>query len=186
MNNKTYIVALIVVAIIAISSFFIGTPSVVVNVPEQTRAPLGGQPGPEYTDMQYFYGGAGLGSECFSTTTTGTLTARTLKDNGCIRIAAAGAGQAALSLTLPATTTMSSVLPRAGMCRDWFIDADGVAAATTTTIVAGTCNVVVGLDATGQGTGADVIDGDEMGTLRLCRLTNGDIAAYVQEYIHAD
>lgn len=184
MNNKTYIVALIVVAIIAISSFFVGQPAVVVNVPESTKLGVAG--GPEYTDMQYFYGGVGFGGECFSTSTTGTLTARVLKDNGCIRIAPAGAGQAALSLTLPATTTMSSVLPKAGVCRDWFIDADGVAAATTTTILAGTGNVVIGLDATGQGTGADVIDGDEMGTLRLCRLTNGDIAAYVQEYIHAD
>ena len=147
---------------------------------------VGASAGPEHTEAQFFYGGASLGSNCFATSTSGTLTTRTLLDNGCIHITAAGAGQAVISLTLPATTTMSGILPKAGSCREWFINADDVAAATTTTIVAGAGHVLIGLDATGAGTGADVIDGDEFGTLKMCRLSNGDVASYVQEYIHAD
>lgn len=154
--------------------------------PQAVNPPLGANPGPEYLEAQYFNGGVSYGSGCFSTTTSGTLTARMLRDNGCIHIAAAGAGQAAISFTLPATTTMSDVLPKVGMCRDWFLNADDVAAATTTTFVAGTGFVDVGLDATGAGTGADVIDGNEYGMFTMCRLVNGDIAFFVTEWIHSD
>lgn len=135
---------------------------------------------------QYFQAGMTYGGGCFSTSTTGTLNAGMLDANSCIYITAAGAGQAALSLTLPATSTMGALLPNVGSCQDWFVDASDVAAGTTTTFVAGAGHDVVGLDATGAGTGADVIDGAEMGKITMCRQKGGDVTTYITEYIHAD
>lgn len=147
---------------------------------------IGVTAGPEYTESQYFYGGQTFGSNCFSTSTTGTLLSSTLRDNTCIYIAPTGAGQGTLSITLPATTTMADLLPKVGSCREWFIDNTDVAAATTTTIVAGTGHDLVGLDATGAGTGADVIDGLEAATLKMCRQKTGDVVSFMEEWIHAD
>jgi hypothetical protein len=147
---------------------------------------LGVAAGPEHTESQYFNGGATVGSGCFSTSTTGTLSAAALKNYSCIYIAPTGAGQGVISLTLPASTTVSDLLPLKGGCREWFIDNTDVAAATTTTVVAGTGHDLVGLDATGAGTGADVIDGLEAATIRMCRQSTGDVITFMQEYIHAD
>lgn len=126
------------------------------------------------------------GGGWLSTTTTGTLSAAQLAANNGIYIAAAGAGQAAVSMTLPATSTMTALIPTAGDCRDWFIDNSDVAAATTTTIVKGAGWDLVGLDATGAGTGADVLDGLEYGKLTACRQSDTDVIGFLQEYIHAD
>lgn len=147
---------------------------------------VGAAAGPEHTETQRFLSSFSDGSGCYSTTTTGTLTSAVLSSNSCIYIAAAGAGQAALTLTLQATTTMADLVPTKGACRSWWVDADDVAAATTTTIVAGTGVNLVGLDATGAGTGADVLDGNEFGKFTLCRETDGDVTGFVEEWIHAD
>ena len=169
---------MVVIAIIAIG--YVGMIYPKVN------PPLGAASGTTYTESVAFIGGATIGSTCFSTTTTGTLTATQLEKNSCLRAAPAGAGQATIAWTLPASTTVSNLLPLAGSCRSWWIDATGLAAATTTTIVAGTGVDLVGLDATGAGTGADVIDGTEQATLVMCRQTDGDVSAFMQEWIHAD
>jgi hypothetical protein len=175
MESKLTLGAALVAVIIALSAFL-----------SPAQVPFGASSGPVHTETQYFDGGLTFGSGCFATSTTGTLTSRTLRDNGCIRIAPTGAGQGVVSLTLPATSTMSDLLPKVGSCRVWFVDAGSVAAATTTTIVAGAGHNVVGLDATGAGTGADVIDGNEFGTIKMCRQSTGDVITFVQEYIHAD
>jgi hypothetical protein len=148
--------------------------------------PTVGAAGQTHTSAEFFPGGITVGSNCYSTTTTGTVAASTLENNSCLVVAAAGAGQAVLALTLPATSTLTNVLPDKGSCRAWFIDTTGVAAATTTTITAGTGWNLVGLDATGAGTGADVIDGNEYGRLIACRETDSDIVGYITEWIHAD
>lgn len=175
MNKKITGVLAVAIVIIAVGGYFF----------PQVKPFFGSSAGPEYTETQYFFGGAVDGSGCFATSTSGTLTAKDLKDNSCIHITSTSS-QAVLSLTLPATSTMSNLLPKVGSCRQWFIDANDVAAATTTTIVAGAGHNLVGLDATGAGTGADVIDGAEFGTLKMCRQSNSDVVTFVQEYIHAD
>jgi len=147
---------------------------------------VGATPGSDFYDSVFLRGGATVGSGCFATSTTGTLTAQNLGKNSCIRIAATGAGQGVISLTLPASTTLPSLFPDVGGCRSWIVDNSDVAAATTTTIVKGTGIDLVGLDATGAGTGADVIDGLEFGRLELCRQTDNDYVGFVQEYIAAD
>lgn len=123
---------------------------------------------------------------CYSTTTTGVFSEANFLGNSCIYISAAGGGQGTLSMTLPATSTMTTLIPSQGDCRAWFVDASDVAAGTTTTFVAGTGHDVVGLDATGAGTGADVLDGNEFGKLTMCRSQDTDVITYVEEWIHAD
>jgi len=151
-----------------------------------TDEPVGGTPGTEHTNSEFFNAGLSYGGGCFATSTTGTLTVNMMRNN-CIYITATGAGQATLSLTLPtAANLINEFLPVKGSCRDWFIDASDVAAATTTTILAGTSVDLVGLDATGAGTGADVLDGAEHGKLTLCRQTDNGVTGYIQEWINAD
>jgi hypothetical protein len=178
--NKSLFAGLIVIAIIAIGGYMF--PGVRENVQDV----VGANPGPEALNHEYFRAGITTGGGCFSTSTTGTLSAGMIRDMSCIYITATGAGQGTLSLTLPASSTMSAMIPRVGDCQAWFVDAADVAAATTTTFVAGTGHNVVGLDATGAGTGADVIDGAEYGKLTSCREKDGDVVTFVQEYIHAD
>lgn len=182
MNNKV-IGTIAIVGVILAGIALIKGDSVVVREVVET---LGGSAGPEHTGRQYFLGGSTDGSGVHSTTTSGILTNNILKQNKGIYIAATGAGQAALSLTLGATSTMSDILPTKGACTSWWINADDVAVGTTTTIVAGTGWNIVGLDATGAGTGADVIDGNEFGRLTACRENDSDITGYVEEWVHAD
>lgn len=147
---------------------------------------VGAAAGPDVTESTFFQAGASYAGGCFSTTTSGTIKISDM-DNGCIDIAPSGGSQAVLSLTLPTATALNNrFFPRVGMCRDWVIDASDVVAATTTTIVANTGIDVVGLDATGAGTGADVIDGAEFGKLTLCRQQGDGVTAYVEEWIAAD
>ena len=123
---------------------------------------------------------------CFPTSTTGVLTEAQLMDHSCISITATGAGQGVIALTLPATSTMTTLIANEGECRIWEIDTDDVAAGTTTTMTLGTGWNLVGLDATGAGTGADVIDGNEFGMLKACREDDTDVTGYLYEFIHAD
>ena len=182
MNGTQVVAVFLAVVAIGLGSLAILKPSQIINnVPT-----LGAQAGPDYTETQRFNQSFVDGSGCYSTTTTGVLTSAALARNKCIVIAAAGAGQGALTVTLPATSTMAELVPSKGSCRSWWVDASGVAAATTTTFAAGTGVNVVGLDATGAGTGADVIDGLEYGQITLCRETDTDVTAFVQEWIHAD
>lgn len=165
---------------------FIDTDAITATVVDRVSQIVGAAAGPEHYGPEFFYGGATVGANCFSTTTTGTLAAARFENNSCFVLGATGAGQAAVTWTLPASTTLSAIIPKPGSCRSWFFDGTAVAAATTTTFVAGTGVNLVGLDATGAGTGADVIDGNEYGVLTMCREVDTDIVAFIQEWIHAD
>jgi hypothetical protein len=83
-----------------------------------------------------------------------TLTQEQLLSGNVITFAASTT-QAALTVTLPATSTMTTLLPNAGDMRRWVIENPFTAAATTTTIAAGTgidlqetdgLNVVIGIN----------------------------------------
>lgn len=186
MNNNLAVWGLVVV--IAIAGFLQYTKDpVVVNVSKDgvvTQQDLGSGSGQNQSSLQFLDGGLTYGSGCFSTSTTAVLNGKNL-ENGCIYIAATGAGQGALTLTLPASSTMS-MIPTVGSCHEWFVDNSDVAAATTTTILLGTGHDLVGLDATGAGTGADVIDGLEFGRFTSCREKDGNVVTFVHEYIAAD
>jgi hypothetical protein len=110
---------------------------------------------------------------------TRTLTEQELIDNNVIEIATTAG--AALTLTLPATSTMVTLLPGAGDVREWFID-NQHAAATTTTIAAG-----AGIDLIAVTANDDVIDGQEVARLTCWRKTvNTDVYCLVSENLKAD
>lgn len=180
--NKTLIAAVLALVLSVTSIIF---PHTVEKVVETVS--LGASSGQYHSFTEFFDQSLVDGGGCFATSTTGTLSTSNLEKNSCIYMTATGAGQAVISLTLPASTTMSGALGKnPGACRTWFIDATDLAAATTTTLVKGTGWDLVGLDATGAGTGADVIDGLETSTFTACRQKDGDITGYLQEFIAAD
>lgn len=88
-----------------------------------------------------------------TTSASYTLTQAELEDNNIIVFAAALAP--AQTYTLPATSTLTTLLPDAGDYRTWVFENGHTAAATTTTIAAGTGidlqepdgqNVVIGIN----------------------------------------
>lgn len=89
--------------------------------------------------------------------------------------------QAALTATLPATSTMTSLLPNAGDYRTWVIENPFTAAATTTTIGAGT-----GIDLQ-EPDGQNVVIGiNNYAWLTCFREASTDVVCRVDESIPAD
>jgi hypothetical protein len=112
---------------------------------------------------------------------TVTLTEAQLLGSNILSIAAGGAGQEVIALTLPATSTMTTLLPNAGDFREWIVDASALAAATTTTITLGT-----GVDLIAVTTNDDVIDGAEFARLSCWRQADTDVTCITSELLHAD
>lgn len=113
-----------------------------------------------------------------TTSATYVLTAAQLDRYNVIEIASVDAP--VLALTLPATSTLTKVIPNPGDFREWFID-NKHAAATTTTITAGT-----GIDLIAVTNADDVIDGQEKSRLSCWRKANDDVACIVSELLAAD
>ena len=84
-------------------------------------------------------------------------------------------------LTLPATSTMTTLLPNAGNHREWLIYNASTTAAVAITITAGT-----GIDLIGVTANDDVIDGNEYSTLNCHRKANTDVVCRLTEEIHVD
>lgn len=89
--------------------------------------------------------------------------------------------QGALTATLPATSTMTTLLPNAGDYRTWVIENPFTAAATTTTIAAG-----AGIDLQ-EPDGQNVVIGiDNYAWLTCFREASTDVVCRVDETIPAD
>lgn len=114
------------------------------------------------------------------TTTSGsyTLTSAELNESNVFEIASTLSP--AFTLTLPSTTTLTSVIPRVGDFREWIIDNQHLAA-TTTTIVAGS-----GIDLIAVTANDDVIDGQEKSRLSCWRKADLTVACIVSELLAAD
>jgi len=112
---------------------------------------------------------------------TYTLTEAELLGVSILEMNAGGAGQAIIALTLPATSTLTSLMPNAGDYREWLIDASALAAATTTTVTAGT-----GINLIGVTTDDDLIDGLEWARLSCWRKENTDVDCITSELINVD
>ena len=112
---------------------------------------------------------------------TYTLTQAELSASSVLKFAAGGAGQAVIALTLPATSTLTTLLPNAGDFRTWVYDASALASATTTTWTAGT-----GIDLIAYTTNDDVIDGAEFSQLTCWRQADTDVSCIVSELLHSD
>ena len=121
------------------------------------------------------------GGACTATSSSGILTEAVLIANNCLTGTATGAGQAAITLTLPATSTMTTLIPNAGDCKAFIYNGQALAAGTTTTFAAGTGWDIVGID-----TNADVIAGLNNATLLACRETDTNVTGFISEYVPAD
>lgn len=111
---------------------------------------------------------------------TRTLTAQEMADYAAIVVDSTSTG-AALTLTLPATSTMTALLPVAGTSRSWMIENNHSAAATTTTIAAGT-----GIDLQGDTSGDDIINASAFGWLTCVRDYDTDVVCRISETVAAD
>lgn len=112
---------------------------------------------------------------------TYTLTQAELAAASVFKFTAGGAGQEVIALTLPASSTMDSVIPNEGDIRSWIYDASALATATTTTWTAGT-----GIDLIAYTTNDDVIDGVEFSQLTCWRKADTDIGCIVSELVRSD
>lgn len=128
--------------------------------------------------QEFTQGGGVLQFTATATQSIRNVTATELATYNVIEIGAFASP--ALTLNLPATSTLTAVIPNAGDTRQWFID-NQQAAATTTTIVAGT-----GIDLIAVTANDDVIDGLEKSVLTCWRKYNSDVACVVSELLAAD
>lgn len=111
---------------------------------------------------------------------TRTLTAAEFAANTQFVVDSTATG-AALSLSLPATSTMTAIIPNAGDRREWIIENNHTAAATTTTVIAGT-----GIDLQGDTANDDVLNAGVFGLLTCWRQYTTDVACNVVETVVAD
>lgn len=133
------------------------------------------------TTVQGFTQGGGVLNVIDANGGTYTLTQAELLASNVLEMNAGGAGQEVVALTLPATSTMTTLIPTSGDMREWVIDASALSAATTTTVTAGT-----GVDLISVTNADDVIDGVEFARLTCWRKENTDVACITSELLRAD
>lgn len=97
-------------------------------------------------------------------------------EGGVLSFASGGGGQATITITLPATSTLTTIIPNAGDSRTWIYDSSFLAAATTTTFAAGT-----GIAIHEPSGGNLVVAGLTQATLTCWRKANTDVACEVVE-----
>ena len=128
-----------------------------------------------------FSQGAGVFTMYSDAAANATVTQAILENNNVIYMNASTTYQQPISLLLPATSTWTTLLPDAGDSRAWIVDATGLAAATTTTITAGT-----GINLMAYTTNDDVIDGAEIAELSCYREASTDVTCITTEILAAD
>jgi len=155
-------------------------------VREIVREQVGAAPGPDHRNgVEYFYDGLADGGGCMATSTAssgnvaGTLTAAQMQRHNCFKVTVNAQG--GMTLTLPATSTMSSVLPAVGMHRTWIIENATSTTGTTLTVAAGT-----GINLVSVTTNDDVIDGTERMVMDCWRRADHDWDCRVDELLNAD
>lgn len=193
MNKKITLGVILIAIVIAVGGYYF--PGVKTPTPESpslgavgSRFQHGLGVGPNSlvsfsgeTVVDEFTQGGGIGTITDADGGTYTMTQAELLGSNVFTITASGAGQEVIALTLPATSTLITLLPNAGDFREWVIDASALAAATTTTITAGT-----GIDLIAVTTDDDVIDGLEFARLSCWRQADTDITCITSELLHAD
>ena len=131
------------------------------------EAPLGANPGPEYLDVQYFRGDAIVGGANLATTSQGTATytGQQVMVNKVITHTA----PAALTVTLPASSTLSQYIPKTGDTKTLFI-----VPITTLITVAGASGMDLNSASTSRACGAGL-----MCRLEFVRKANTDIEVFM-------
>jgi hypothetical protein len=175
--NKTLAVA-VVALIVAVGSLVF--PKTTERVVETVTLGASGS-GQNTGSLQTFSGGLVQGGVYATTTTASsfTLPARAISDATIIRIGTSTVNSPVQTVTTPASTTWQG-LDQIGDSKVWIIDNLYGAAATTTTITAGT-----GVDLDGVTANDDVINGGVSGRMECWRLQTRDIRCIVNEYVDA-
>lgn len=112
--------------------------------------------------------------------TTTTLTQDQMLNNSVIANAASTTS-GTQTWTLPATSTLTTLVPNAGDMRTWLFKNENTTAATTTTIAAGTGMIL--LEPDGQNV---VIGGGNDAVITFIRDDSTDVLVIVDEVIDAD
>lgn len=183
---KKIIFGIIVAALLVGGIIAFNSPTPAPTVP--VAPSLGATTGPDnYTAYNFFnglygkmfsQGGSVLRFTATSTQAVRVLTQAELAQNAVIEIVSTSSP--ALTLTLPATSTLTTLLKTPGDSRTWYIDNQHLAA-TTTTILAGT-----GIDLVAYTVNDDVIDGQEISQLTCWRKYNTDVYCQTTEILKAD
>lgn len=183
MNYKNIGLGVILVVVLLLGVNF---PTSGGTVVERVIEKVGAAPGPDHRGgVEYFYDGLSDGGGCFATSTAssgtvdGTLTAAQMEKNNCFAVTVNS--QSNMSLTLPATSTMTSILPATGMHRTWIIENATTTAAATLTILKG-----AGINLIGVTTNDDVIDGTERTVLDCWRRADKDWDCRLDELVNVD
>lgn len=172
---------LIIIAIVAIAGCFLpfGGSTVVEKI-------VGAAAGPTVYDHTSFLSGVTIGGGALATSTVSTamtVTERDLVNNTLWEV---NPLTGALTYTLPATSTLSNLLPKAGDNRKWLFKNATSTTAASLTIAKGT-----GWDFVGVDTGVDVIAGAAVGSevfmgVDCTRQSNRDIVCLMTDNIAAD
>jgi len=184
MNNKT-LTSILVTALVVSALFWVLQPNTTTSVTKVVRngePTVGAITGPDVYSYMNVYGAFQQGGcETTVTPTSGavTIAASEMRDCNIITFTASST-QAALTATLPATTTFP-LGENAGAYRSWMIENPFTAAATTTTIAAGT-----GVDLQ-EPDGQNVVIGiNNYAWLTCVRESSSDIVCRIDESIPAD
>uniref|UniRef100_A0A6M3XQM3 Uncharacterized protein n=1 Tax=viral metagenome TaxID=1070528 RepID=A0A6M3XQM3_9ZZZZ len=160
-------------------------------VPEAGEVSFGAFPGPDiYADIS-IHGTLQQGGGCWATTTAGSvsgtnadlvLTEKNMLDYNCFEMTFSTASS---TVTLPATSTMASMLKDKGDVREWYFHNVTTTAGLTLTIAAGS-----GIDLIGVTTADDVIDETEYARLTCWRNASvsaaTDVTCIVSELLAVD
>ena len=180
MNKENLVVAGVVLALV-FSGFalFGGVDGVGPRGDKGDRGErgLGGSSGPEYYGLQVFYAGHVDGGLTFATTSSavGTIVANDLvRREGYVRYWTVNA-EDAVTVTFPATSTLTHFIPQSGMCTNIVIENSGD---SNLTLAGGT-----GMDIQ-EPDGQNVIIGTtNYALVTLCRQANTDMLLVIDETI---
>lgn len=184
MKEKFTVAGVVVALALGVVGLFTGDVTNVSPV-EVREEKVGAMASPDVYVPTFFYGTMAEGGGCFATSTAGsgavagTLTAAQLERNNCIKVTVNA--QAGMTITLPATSTLGHILPKAGMHRTWIIENATTTAATTLTIAKGT-----GINLIAVTANDDVIDGTERSVIDCFRRTDNDWDCRLDELVDAD
>ncbi len=172
------VLVILVIAVLAFGAFYFAKAPVV------EERPLGATPGLDFLGSPRFY--AGIAGNILATTTASTAT--TLRESDLVNntVIEVTPTVGALTYTLPATSTLSTLFRGAGTSHKWVLQNATTTAGATLTVAAGTGWELTGIDAN-----VDVIAGAAAGSqvymvLDCYRKSNKDVACTITENIAAD
>lgn len=185
MNKITYFtIGALVIAVITIGVIGYTVREPIVNVNPEIQVPLGVAAGTDHYNVERFH--AGFGGEVLATSTNGTAT--TLKESELVRysVIEMTSANSNFTYTLPATSTLTSILKNIGDTQTWVLQNASTTAANTITLAAG-----AGWNLSGDDTNVDVIAGAAYTArvsmyIQCYRQNNKDIHCNLSEAIAVD